>query len=68
MSNVYDRARLYAFADKSDPFAYSRAVTHIRSGLALGDDGYSAEPTKETRQLPDGTSYQATVYHNVRRP
>jgi len=30
---LYEAARRYAAADKSDPFALVRALSHIRSGL-----------------------------------
>lgn len=31
---MLDGARIYAEFDKSDPFAYSRAVSHLNSGIA----------------------------------
>jgi len=68
-----DAARRFAAADKSDPFAYGRAMAHLRSGLAGYDARgnscfYDAEEATETRKLPDGTEYQARVYRNVVRP
>jgi hypothetical protein len=71
---MIERAKLYASADPSDPFAYRRARTHIANGIASFSDKhgqeayYSAEPYTETRALPDGTEYQATVYRNRYRP
>jgi hypothetical protein len=73
-----DRARRvagairFAAANPSDPFAFSRAITHINNGLS-GPNArherldYDAEKASETRQLPDGTEYQAEVYRNVTR-
>lgn len=70
---MLEGARNYAAADRSDPFAYSRAITHIRTGIADISQGgedrfYSAEPFTEQRVLPDGTTYSATAYKNIRRP
>lgn len=68
----------YANFHKSDPFAFSRAVSHINNGVSHCiveregrvdvDGGYSAEPYQETRQLPDGSKYNVTAYKNARRP
>ena len=68
----------YANFDKSDPFTFSRAMSHINSGVAhciterAGkvdvDGGYTAEPYQETRKLPDGREYNVTAYKNARRP
>lgn len=76
--NLPEQARLYALADKSDPFAYNRAMSHLASGISTtfrgyGQDAdkeafYSAEEATETRLLPDGREYQATVYRNMVRP
>lgn len=67
-------AARYADANKSDPFAMARAMTHINNGIAeyaTGRDAtpgyYDAEEGVETRMLPDGTAYQATIYKNVAR-
>lgn len=69
-------ARNYAAFDNSDPFAYSRAVSHILSGVAgirpalgprdprAGEDAfYSADPVIE-----DHKGIIVTTYRNVRRP
>lgn len=69
-------AQFYARADRSDPFAFNRAMTHLNNGVAnvfrrgkdIIDATYFAEPTKETRHLPDGRPYKVTVYKNMRRP
>lgn len=67
-------AERYAAAERSDPFAYSRAMRHIQNGIAVyaKEDGskgyYDAEEGTETRTLPDGREYQATVYRNIQRP
>ena len=63
----------YAMANKSDPFAFNRAMTHVSNGIVgyLKDGSeafYSATPTVEMRELPDGQTYPATVYHDMKRP
>lgn len=82
-NNTHILAQNYAASDRSDPFTYSRIMTHIASGLCDDkiinrgepvDCRYSAEPFLETRRLPptnkhpEGEEYQVTVYKNVRRP
>ena len=76
----YDRAKMtnaaqrYAKANPSNPFALSRAQTHIANGIAclFDDDGrkcyYDADEVIETRTLPDGSEYQVTAYRNIIRP
>lgn len=75
-------ARNYAAADRSDPFAFARMMTHIDNGIVSfglkdGDAIYSAEPYKETRHLPitvvngkeiGGEAYTVTCYKTMRRP
>lgn len=75
-----DAARRYAAADRSDPFAFNRAMTHINNGIAspLGngsDATYDAVEATETRTLPAGLSFadgsnewQVPAYRNVTRP
>jgi hypothetical protein len=69
-----EAAKRYAFADRSDPFAFARCMTHISNGIAAhfiqdGKDAfYNADAFQETRMLPDGREYQATVYRNMVRP
>lgn len=65
--------RRYAMSDKSDPFAFSRAMAHTRNGIAgYNEDGsdafYDAQPEKETRHTPDGEEYEITVYRSAKRP
>lgn len=77
-------AAAYAAADKSDPFAYKRAVSHSLNGVAsmnrtqgnhpdgtlieYGPAHYNATSHTVTRTLPDGTKYPAIEYVNVVRP
>lgn len=70
-------AARYAAADRSDPFAFARAIAHIHSGVAsLGhDDGgpayYNAEETAAERTVVlDGRAitYPVTEYKNIQRP
>ena len=74
MANFVEAAKRYAEANKSDPFAFNRAMTHHKNGIsqyALKDGRssfYDAEEDHEIRKLPDGTEYRATVYKNIIRP
>lgn len=66
-------AKLYAMADRSDPFTYRRAASHTYFGICNplkdGSDGhYKAEQFSEERRLPDGTVYHVPVYRNIQRP
>jgi hypothetical protein len=71
-------AERYAKADNSDPFAYARAMAHLRNGVAeySNKDGqatfYSAELHYEPRaiKMPNGQvlEWQAEVYRNRFRP
>lgn len=69
-----EAAYRYAAADRSDPFALNRALTHVENGVAGFFDAngketfYNADPYQETRHLPDGREYHVTVYKNVVRP
>jgi hypothetical protein len=70
---MVNHAKTFAEADRSDPFAYNRALCHINNGIASvglnGEDAcYKAETYLETRHLPDGTPYEVTSYKNVQRP
>lgn len=73
MSRMIDGAKHYAAADKSDPFALGRAMSHVQSGICgVNQDGsdamYSADPYQEERITQDGKPYSITVYRNIRRP
>lgn len=61
-------AQDYAAAERSDPFALARALTHLRSGVASADARYEAEEGTETRALPNGRTFQVVVWRNVKRP
>lgn len=79
-NNTHEKALAYAAADRTDPFVYSRIMSHIASGLCDDRQGtaddcrYSAEAYLETRRLPptetnpDGVEYKVTAYKNMRRP
>jgi len=67
---ILDGAALYALSDKSDPFAYSRAISHINNGVAGYDrqrskPDYFAERQSEERVLPNGEKYMVPVYKNA---
>jgi len=63
-----------AAADKNDPFALARAMTHIRVGICTpnqaGEDAiYNAEPYTVQRPHPvTGEPFAATEYKNRVRP
>jgi hypothetical protein len=77
-------AHAYAAADRSDPFAFSRALSHINNGIAgvrTNENGdkvdafYNAKPVVQTRKLPAGqmfsngaNTYQVTTYDAMVRP
>ena len=71
-------AKRYAAADKSDPFAFARAMSHSANGIAsyANKNGqsaiYDAELYYEPREIkmPDGKtlSWQAGCYRNIIRP
>lgn len=79
---MLDGAARYAAGDKSDPFAYGRALAHIVQGICdarcepskeyvreLGETCYyDAKETVEKRVTADGKEFFATVYHNMVRP
>lgn len=77
---LVEAAKRYAAADRSDPFAYRRAITHLSNGVAHWNNGhpkdpkdgfYDAEEYQETRTLPPPYSnieYKATAYKNMSRP
>ena len=73
-----EAAMSYAKADSSDPFAFRRAMTHLRNGVAsfANKEGqpayYSAERYQEPRSiaLPGGGTleWMADTYRNRFRP
>ena len=74
---MYEGAEVYARADKSDPFAYRRAISHIKNGFAsvTNDKGqaayYDAEQVVEHREyVHEGRVVKFTVpaYINMVRP
>lgn len=74
-ARLVEGARHYAAADKNDPFALARAMTHIRVGICTpnqaGEDAsYNAEPYTVQRPHPlnPGTTFPATEWKNRVRP
>lgn len=74
---MYEGAEVYARADKSDPFAYRRAIAHIKNGVASvsNDKGhaayYDAEQVVENREYThEGrvVKYTVPAYINMVRP
>lgn len=66
-----DGAARYAEADRSDPFAFSRAAAHARVGLLEGDE-YDAEAHVEVRAIQSRehgrvVEYNARVWRGVKR-
>lgn len=61
----------YAAADRSDPFAYSRAVSHTKSGIADPLHAYDADEGVEIRRYEANgqtIEYPVTVFSNIKRP
>jgi len=60
-------AKQFARAQRSDPFAFARAMAHIRIGICepyhdnrkrkMVDCNYEAKPTTVTRPLPEGVTF-----------
>ncbi len=78
-NDTYQQALNYANADRSDPFAFARAMAHSRNGVCdSGHDGkdcrYKADVHRERRLLPDDgrpeheREYFVDVYTNLQRP
>lgn len=84
MKRMVDGARRYAAANRSDPFAYSRAMSHAANGVSgirineaneRLDAFYDAKVGIEKRSLPSGRtfsdgskSFEVPVYHDVKVP
>ena len=66
---ILTNARNYAAADRSDPFTYSRVLSHINSGVAYNE--YEAEPYQEERVIKLGNGqemrFTVTAYKNMKR-
>lgn len=81
---MIDGAYRYAAANKSDPFALNRALTHLNvgvSGIRINENNervdafYDAKVGMEKRKLPPGqlfsdgsNTYDVQVYHDVKVP
>ena len=79
---MIEGSKHYAAGETSDPFVLTRAMLHIRRGIAglrmeanreyqrdIGEDAfYKATPGVEERVTPDNQKYFATVYYNRQRP
>jgi hypothetical protein len=76
---MIEGAKRYAASDRSDPFTFSRAMTHINNGLCAvrhTKDGpvechYDATAQAEGREYSFNGStvkYQGTVYKDLVRP
>lgn len=68
---IVNGASLYADADKSDPFAFNRAMAHARQGMVEPGD-YDAEPTTEPRAIQSRVTgkvetYNARTFRSVKR-
>lgn len=74
-------AKRYAAADRTDPFAYSRAMSHLRSGVAqysVEGSGtevtgyYDAEGYREGREYKKATGeivkYEVQAWRKMVRP
>ena len=82
MSNPASRERYiaaaerYAKANRSDPWALARALTHIRTGVVgyvergneMSDALYDATPHTEFRTTALGEQYPVQVFGSVVRP
>lgn len=60
-------ANNFADANKSDPFAFSRAMAHMRNGQADIED-YSAEPYNVEKRDALGRPFTGVAHKNVTRP
>ena len=76
-ARIHEAALRYAASDKSDPFAYARAVSHAKHGVSSASNAqqkpayYDAEETIEHREYShEGRTVKYTVpaYINVVRP
>lgn len=63
----------YAAAEKSDPFAFLRALSHMASGICNptdeGKDGhYDADEVAEEAVTVTGATYTKIAHRNISRP
>lgn len=63
----------FAAAEKSDPFALRRALSHIASGICgptdEGKDGhYDADEVAEEAVTVTGSTFTKPAYRNIGRP
>lgn len=78
---IVEAALRYAQMDKTDPFAFRRAMSHYANKVCnkqTDDEGryaYDAEQTEETREYldgyvnPDGSrTFKVTIFKNGVRP
>lgn len=73
---LVDGNKRWAMANKSDPFAYSRAMSHLKNGIASyrpdGEDAfYNAKHSLEERTLVVNgveSTYMVSVYTDLTRP
>lgn len=70
-------AQRYAAADRTDPFTFNRAMTHIANGVAgfrhepngtRVEAFYNAKEVKVKRKLASGEEYEVVGYDNMVRP
>jgi hypothetical protein len=78
-NDTHQQALAYAAFDASDPFTYSRIMSHIASGLCdnlhdNADHRYKATVSYESRKFPpsplhpEGSEAPVAVYRSIQRP
>lgn len=74
-ARLVEMALRYSQADRTDPFAFNRAMTHIQNGiatLARQTDGepayYEADAYQEDAIDFLGRPHKVTRYKNMKRP
>ena len=77
LSSEIDGIKRFAAADNSDPFTYSRCITHMVRGITkrkfvgggeVTDAFYDAEQSIEVRKDTNGNEYNVTTWRNRVRP
>jgi hypothetical protein len=66
-SPFHQIALAQALADPSDPFLYSRVLTHLRSGVCQTPSDYSVSWHKEERTAKNGKPYTVNVPSSIKR-